>query len=333
MEHILEVDGLKVQFITDHGPVQVIRGISYHVNKEETLGIVGESGCGKSVSSLAVMGLLPRDKSKVCGGSIRFHGEEITHLKEKEMRKLRGNKISMVFQEPMTSLNPVFTIGDQLSQPLRQHTSMSRQEIHEQIIRILKLVEIPRADEVINQYPHELSGGMRQRVMISMAVICNPDLLIADEPTTALDVTIQAQILSLLKKIKKDTHMSMIFITHDLGVLAEVCDRIIVMYAGSIVEEAAVHPFFDHPKHPYSQGLLNSLPREDEHKQFLDSIKGNVPSIDSLPEGCPFANRCPQVMERCRKSFPPVYEVDGQRCRCWLYADAAGVKEGIENGK
>lgn len=325
MKRVLNVDGLKVEFKTDRGAVQVIRGVSYHVDEGETLGIVGESGCGKSVSSLAVMGLLPRQKAKISSGSVVFNDKDITRLKEREMRELRGNKISMIFQEPMTSLNPVFTIGDQLSQPLLHHTKMSRQEVHDRVIEMLKLVEIPRAEEVINQYPNQLSGGMRQRVMISMAIICNPDLLIADEPTTALDVTIQAQILDLLKKIKKENNMSMIFITHDLGVVAEICDRVIVMYAGEVVEEADVKTFFDHPKHPYSQGLLASLPKEDERKQQLYAIKGNVPSIDNLPGGCAFSNRCPKVSERCRAGSPPIADLGGQSCRCWLFA---GEREG-----
>ncbi|MET1250212.1 ABC transporter ATP-binding protein [Sporolactobacillus sp. STCC-11] len=329
MKNILDVSNLEVKFQTRRGIVQPLRGVSFQVNEGETLGIVGESGCGKSVTSLAVMGLLPNGKANISNGKVLFEGQEMTHLKERERRKLRGSKMSMIFQEPMTSLNPVFTIGDQLSQPLSKHTKLGKREMKERIIDMLKLVGISRPEEIIHQYPHQLSGGMRQRVMICLAIICEPELLIADEPTTALDVTIQAQILDLLKKIKQKNNMSIIFITHDLGVVAELCDRVIVMYTGQIVEEADVRTFFNSPKHPYSKGLLASMPKEDERKQKLYAIKGNVPGLNELPVGCSFSNRCPMAFDRCKMS-PPVVQIGGQICRCWLYAEE---KAGEHHGK
>ncbi|RYL92803.1 ABC transporter ATP-binding protein [Sporolactobacillus sp. THM7-4] len=326
---MLDVSNLEVEFQTRRGSVRPLRGVSFQVHEGETLGIVGESGCGKSVTSLAVMGLLPRGKSEISRGQVLFEGQNITHLKERDKRKLRGNKMSMIFQEPMTSLNPVFTIGDQLSQPLKKHTRLGNKEIMVKIIEMLKLVGIPRPDQIVQQYPHQLSGGMRQRVMICLAIICKPDLLIADEPTTALDVTIQAQIINLLKKIKHETNMSIIFITHDLGVVAEICDRVIVMYTGQIVEEADVRTFFNHPKHPYSKGLLASMPKEDERKQPLMTIRGHVPSLNELPSGCTFSNRCPMAFAKCHVA-PPTVHLKEQMCRCWLYADE---QEGGSDGK
>lgn len=247
---ILEVKNLQVQFKTSIGIVQPVSGVDFQVNEGETLGIVGESGCGKSVTSLAVMGLLPSPTGYIAEGEILLEGKKISHLNDREMRKLRGNDIAMIFQEPMTSLNPVFTIGEQLSEPLRQHTKLGKKEIRQRIIEMLKLVGIPRSEEIIDEYPHQLSGGMRQRVMISLAMLCKPKLLIADEPTTALDVTIQAQILDLMKKIKRENQMAMLLITHDLGVIAETCDRVIVMYAGQIVENTDVRTLFNDPLSP-----------------------------------------------------------------------------------
>ncbi|PKR86389.1 ABC transporter ATP-binding protein [Heyndrickxia camelliae] len=316
---ILEVKDLQVRFNTSMGTVQPVRGVDFQVHEGETLGIVGESGCGKSVTSLAVMGLLPSPAGYIAEGEILLEGKRISHLKEREMRKLRGNDIAMIFQEPMTSLNPVFTIGEQLSEPLRQHTELSKKEIRRKIIEMLKLVGIPRAEEIIDEYPHQLSGGMRQRVMISLAMLCKPKLLIADEPTTALDVTIQAQILDLMKKIKSENQMAMLLITHDLGVIAETCDRVIVMYAGEIVENTDVRTLFNEPKHPYSQGLLASLPKLNERKQNLYSIKGNVPRPDEIPKGCAFSTRCPHVSDKCRNERPPLLKLNHQSCRCWLY--------------
>jgi peptide/nickel transport system ATP-binding protein len=316
---ILDVKNLKIEFKTQEGKVQPVQGVDFQVHEGETLGIVGESGSGKSVTSLGVMGLLPQPIGYIAEGEVFLEGIEISHLREKDMKKLRGNEMAMIFQEPMTSLNPVFTIGQQLSEPLRQHTKMSKKEMKKTIIEMLKLVGIPRADEIINEYPHQLSGGMRQRVMISLAMLCNPKLLIADEPTTALDVTIQAQILELMKKIKSEKQMAMMLITHDLGVVAEMCDRVLVMYAGQIVESTDVRTLFNDPKHPYTVGLLASMPNASERKQELYSIKGNVPRPDEIPQGCAFSTRCPKVFDKCLAERPPLLRLENQSCRCWLY--------------
>lgn len=298
--------------------IQPIRGVYFHVNKGETLGIVGESGCGKSVTSLSVMGLLPHKTSKIVSGEILFNDRDLSKLTEREFRKLRGNEISMIFQEPMTSLNPVFTIGKQLSEPLRQHKKMSKSKIRETIIAVLKQVGLPRAEQIIDEYPHQLSGGMRQRVMISLALLCQPKLMIADEPTTALDVTIQAQILELLKNIKRKNDMSLILITHDLSVVAEMCDRVVVMYAGEVVEEAEVNELFDQPLHPYTQGLIQSLPSNNKRKSKLFSIQGQVPKPSEIKEGCVFANRCPFVFGKCLTETPPSFQKGKHISKCWL---------------
>lgn len=316
---VLEIKDLKTYFKTPYGVVKAVNGIDIQVYEGETLGIVGESGCGKSVTSLSVMGLLPKPMAFIAGGEIRFDGRDLTKLKEREMRKLRGNEIAMIFQEPMTSLNPVFTIGQQLSEPLRQHTNLNKGQIRAKIIEMLKLVGIPRAEQIIDEYPHQLSGGMRQRVMISLAMLCEPKLLIADEPTTALDVTIQAQILELMKELREKQNMSMILITHDLGVVAEMCDRVVVMYAGQVVESADIRSIFNEPKHPYTQGLLASLPKMNERKTELSSIPGSVPRPDHLPKGCAFAPRCSSVFDKCLKERPPLKQIGNQQCRCWLY--------------
>ena len=317
---ILEVKNLKTHIRTENGTVKAVDGIDFSLYEGETLGIVGESGCGKSMTSLSVMGLLPQPMAFIAEGSILFNGRDLTSLPEKEMRKLRGNQISMIFQEPMTSLNPVFTIGQQLSEPLKQHTSLSRSERRRAIIEMLRSVGIPRAEHIIDEYPHQLSGGMRQRVMISLAMLCQPKLLIADEPTTALDVTIQAQILQLMKEIKSKNSMAMILITHDLGVVAEMCDRVIVMYAGQIVESTDVRTLFYDPQHPYTKGLLASLPRSNERKGELQSIPGSVPRPDDLPRGCAFAPRCQEAVDQCREERPPLFTAAHQSCRCWLFA-------------
>ena len=328
---ILDVHDLKVQFKTSNGVIQPVNGVDFQVYEGETLGIVGESGCGKSVTSLAVMGLLPKPIGYVAEGEIRLEEKEISCLKDSEMRRLRGNDLAMIFQEPMTSLNPVFTIGEQLSEPLKQHLKLKKNQIRKRIIEMLQLVGIPRAEEIIDEYPHQLSGGMRQRVMISLAMLCQPKLLIADEPTTALDVTIQAQILELIKKIKKENQMAMMLITHDLGVVAEMCDRVIVMYAGQIVENTDVRTLFNKPKHPYSQGLLASLPKLNDRKREIYSIKGNVPHPDELPKGCAFSTRCPKVFDKCLEERPPLFVHENQTCRCWLYeTESKGV---IPNAK
>ena len=316
---ILEVKQLQTHIKTAGGLVKAVNGVDLTVYAGETLGIVGESGCGKSVTSLSVMGLLPKPMAYVESGHILFDGRDITELPEKEMRKLRGNEISMIFQEPMTSLNPVFTIGQQLSEPLRQHTSLNKKQIRTKIIEMLRSVGIPRAEQIIDEYPHQLSGGMRQRAMISLAMLCEPKLLIADEPTTALDVTIQAQILQLMREIKQEKRMSILLITHDLGVVAEMCDRVVVMYAGQVVENADVRTIFNSPKHPYTRGLLASMPNSNERKGELKSIPGSVPRPDELPQGCTFAPRCLEAVEKCWQERPPLLSLSHQSCRCWLY--------------
>ena len=316
---ILEVKQLQTHIKTAGGVVKAVNGVDLTVYAGETLGIVGESGCGKSVTSLSVMGLLPKPMAYIESGHIFFEGRDITELSEKEMRKLRGNEISMIFQEPMTSLNPVFTIGQQLSEPLRQHTSLNKKQIRTKIIEMLRSVGIPRAEQIIDEYPHQLSGGMRQRAMITLAMLCEPKLLIADEPTTALDVTIQAQILQLMRGIKQEKRMSILLITHDLGVVAEMCDRVVVMYAGQVVENADVRTIFNSPKHPYTRGLLASMPNSNERKGELKSIPGSVPRPDELPLGCTFAPRCPEAVEKCWQERPPLLSLTRQSCRCWLY--------------
>ncbi|MGE7925597.1 ABC transporter ATP-binding protein [Viridibacillus arvi] len=318
MEKILQVKDLRIQFNNGKEKIQPIRGVYFHVNKGETLGIVGESGCGKSVTSLSVMGLLPQKTSEIVSGEILFNDRDLSRLTEREFRKLRGNEISMIFQEPMTSLNPVFTIGKQLSEPLRQHKKMSKSKIRETIIAVLKQVGLPRAEQIIDEYPHQLSGGMRQRVMISLALLCQPKLMIADEPTTALDVTIQAQILELLKNIKRKNDMSLILITHDLSVVAEMCDRVVVMYAGEVVEEAEVNELFDQPLHPYTQGLIQSLPSNNKRKSKLFSIQGQVPKPSEIKEGCVFSNRCPFVFGKCLTETPPSFQKGKHISKCWL---------------
>lgn len=317
-ETILSVEDVRIQFRSGKEVVQPIRGVNFTLNKGETLGVVGESGSGKSVTSLAIMGLLPPKTSEIVTGKIMYDGKDLTKVKERDFQKIRGNDISMIFQEPMTSLNPVFTIGDQLSEPLRQHTKLSKQERTEAVIDVLKQVGIPRADQIIHEYPHQLSGGMRQRVMISMALLCEPKLMIADEPTTALDVTIQAQILDLMKDIRKKNDMSLLLITHDLGVVAEMCDRVVVMYAGEIVETGTTVDLFNDPQHPYTQGLIQSLPSKNKRKDELYSIKGQVPRPGEVTKGCIFANRCPMAFAKCFAETPPVYKTGTHESKCWL---------------
>lgn len=324
-ETLLKVEGLKTSFFTDDGEVPAVDGIDFSVNEGEILGIVGESGCGKSVTSLSIMGLLPSPPGKIVGGHIYYKGEDISRAKESRMRKLRGNDIAMIFQEPMTSLNPVFTIGEQLMEAIRLHNHFSKKEQVERSIELLKLVGLPRAKELLAEYPHELSGGMRQRVMIAMAMSCNPKVLIADEPTTALDVTIQAQILDLMEKLNKETHTAIIMITHDLGVVAQMCHRVVVMYAGKIVEEGPVKEIFNHPNHPYTEGLIKSIPDLHGKKDNLYTIKGSVPRPGSITKGCLFAPRCEFVMDKCRVNSP---ELSGgvHKSRCFLHQEQ-GRKE------
>lgn len=318
MDRVLQVKDLKIDFNTDEGRINVIKDLSYDVKKGEIVGIVGESGCGKTISSLATIGLLPPN-GIIEKGEIIFEGIDILKLKPDEIRKLRGRKISMIFQEPMKALDPVFTIGNQIEETILNHYKVSKKEAYERTINILKTVEIPNPKRVVNSYPHELSGGMKQRIMIAMALVCEPTLLIADEPTTALDVTIQAQILDLMKNLRSIINSSIIFITHDLGVVADICDRIMVMYAGQIVEQSDKIELFTSPKHPYTKGLLNSIPKLNEDKEYLNFIDGTVPSPKNFPKGCRFAPRCQYVKDICRKDEPPIYNIDKAEVKCWLF--------------
>lgn len=318
MDRVLQVKDLKIDFNTDEGRINVIKDLSYDVKKGEIVGIVGESGCGKTISSLATIGLLPPN-GIIEKGEIIFEGIDILKLKPDEIRKLRGRKISMIFQEPMKALDPVFTIGNQIEETILNHYKVSKKEAYERTINILKTVEIPNPKRVVNSYPHELSGGMKQRIMIAMALVCEPTLLIADEPTTALDVTIQAQILDLMKNLRSIINSSIIFITHDLGVVADICDRIMVMYAGQIVEQSDKIELFTSPKHPYTKGLLNSIPKLNEDKEYLNFIDGTVPSPKNFPKGCRFAPRCQYVKNICRKDEPPIYNIDKAEVKCWLF--------------
>jgi len=318
---LLEVKGLKTEFKRDGSSVLAVAGVDFHINKGEVLGLVGESGCGKSVTSLSIMRLLKDTPGRISGGSVSFEGKDLVQLSEKEMRRYRGNELAMIFQEPMTSLNPVLRIGKQLEESIMLHLGYGRKKARQHAIESLQLVGIPRADEVVDDYPHQLSGGMRQRVMIAMAMSCNPKLLIADEPTTALDVTIQAQILDLMNRLKTEQEMGMLLITHDLGVVAEMCDRVVVMYAGRVVEEATVEELFENPQHPYTKGLISSVPKLRQKVRRLESIPGNVPDLRNMPKGCKFAPRCPYVMEQCLSQEPellPVAQDEQRKSRCWL---------------
>jgi len=308
-EKILEVKNLRTSFFTDDGEVKAVEDISFNVFKGRTLGIVGESGCGKSVTSLSIMRLIQEPPGKIVGGEILYKGKNLVQLSMSEMRKIRGNEISMIFQEPMTSLNPVFTIGNQLCEAIRIHQNLSKKDQVLKAVEMLKLVGIPSPEQRVNEYPHQLSGGMRQRVMIAMALSCEPHVLIADEPTTALDVTIQAQILELLKELQEKMGMGVILITHDLGVIAEVADDVVVMYAGKVVEQGEVVEVFSNPKHPYTQGLLGSIPSINKKKEKLETISGIVPSLLDLPVGCRFQDRCKHVFEKCRQIEPELREV------------------------
>ena len=316
---LLEIRDLTVRFYTDSGVVHAVNGISFAVEKGEVLGVVGESGCGKSVTALAVMRLLPIPPARIEGGEILFEGRDLLTLSDEEMRRHRGNHISMIFQEPMTSLNPVFTIGDQIAEAVMLHQGLGSEEALERTAAMLKRVHIPSPEQRVKEYPHQLSGGMRQRVMIAMALSCNPSVLIADEPTTALDVTIQAQILDLMQEIRRKSEMAMILITHDLGVVAETADRILVMYAGQAVEMASTPDLFRRPSHPYTISLLQSIPRlgAGGARQRLSVIPGSVSDLLSLPSGCIFADRCAHVTGECRRRQPEFVEVEpGHLVRC-----------------
>jgi len=328
-EPLLEVDALKTYFYTRDGVVRAVDGVSLTVYPGETLAVVGESGCGKSVTSLSILRLIASPPGKIVSGRLMFQGRDLLGLSEDEMRKVRGNEISMIFQEPMTSLNPVLTIGRQIAEALVLHRGMTRKQALERAVEMLTLVNIPEAARRIDQYPHQLSGGMRQRVMIAMALACNPRLLIADEPTTALDVTIQAQILDLMRGLKEKTGAAIVLITHDLGVVAEMAQRVIVMYAGRKVEEAPVEALFAQPRHPYTQGLLNSLPKLETAgatgRQRLEEIPGMVPSLKEEVAGCLFAPRCSYATERCRREYPPLEQkAPGHFAACWESSRVSG---------
>ncbi|MEK4520288.1 ABC transporter ATP-binding protein [Psychrobacillus sp. FSL W7-1457] len=328
-ETLLEVNNLVTEFRTADGNVQAVRDVSFSVSKGETLCIVGESGCGKSITSLSVIGLLPSN-GKIAAGQVKYEGKEIQSLSYEELRKMRGNKISMIFQEPMTALNPVLTVGYQLREPLMLHHGLSKSVAHKQGIDLLNQVGIPYPEKRMSQYPHELSGGMRQRVMIAIALSCHPGLLIADEPTTALDVTIQAQILDLINELKTKLNMGIMLITHDMGVVAEVADKVMVMYAGKKVEEGMVEDIFNNPKHPYTQGLLNSVPNVDDPDFELEPIPGSLPSLHEDIQGCRFHPRCKFATEKC-SVLPPkeIQDERGHTVSCWLYEEE---EEEVKNG-
>ncbi|SOC42894.1 ABC transporter ATP-binding protein [Salinicoccus kekensis] len=326
-EKLLEIKNLKTYFKTEEGEIPSVDDVSFEIRKEEVVAVVGESGSGKSVTSLSIMKLLD-ENGYIKEGEILFEEEDLTKLSESTMRRLRGDDISMIFQEPLTSLNPVFTIGNQMAESVRLHLKMSKKEAKEHSINMLKKVGIPRADKVIDMFPHSLSGGMRQRVMIAMALSCNPKLIIADEPTTALDVTIQAQILRLMKDIVKELETSILLITHDLGVVAEMADRVVVMYAGQVVEETDVFTLFKEPKHPYTVGLIESTPKVTELYEKLTSIPGTVPSPLDYPIGCRFADRCPHAMRVCIEREPAYEEVENHHhVKCWLHQEVENERD------
>ena len=322
-ELLLDIRGLRTQFFTDDGLARAVDGVSYSLEKGETVGVVGESGCGKSVTALSVLRLIPDPPGKIVEGEILFEGTDLLQLSAADMRRIRGNDISMIFQEPMTSLNPVFTIGNQITEAVRLHQGLNKKDALAKAVEALKLVGIPVPERRVHEYPHQLSGGMRQRAMIAMALSCNPKVLIADEPTTALDVTIEAQILDLMRTLQEELGTAIIMITHDLGVIADIARKVVVMYAGKVVEQAPVERVFGSPNHPYTQGLLQSLPRVDKDasgaKQRLQEIPGIVPSLLNLPTGCKFASRCPSVMPQCHEQEPPLEQVAANHfSACWL---------------
>lgn len=322
-EKLLEVNELSTFFNTERGRVQALRNISFHVEKGEVLGIVGESGCGKSVTSQSILRLYDEKHLVEYNGTISFEEQNLLQLPMKEMQHIRGNNISMIFQDPLSSLDPVYTIGTQIMQVLRIHKKISKKDALARAIDLLRLTGIPSPEKRVHQYPHQLSGGMQQRVMIAIALACEPKLLIADEPTTALDVTIQAQILELIQELNQKMHMGIMLITHDLGVVAEVCSRVIVMYLGQVVEEADVKSLFNNPLHPYTKGLIQSIPQIDgDRNEDLYVINGNVPSLENAPKGCGFSTRCPFASEKCHQENPGLTtHNDQQKVRCWHYAE------------
>ncbi|WP_057765409.1 ABC transporter ATP-binding protein [Cytobacillus praedii] len=329
MENLLEVNNLKTYFYNDGAETAAVDGVSFELKKGETLGLVGESGSGKSVTSLSILQLIQKPHGKIIDGEVIFKGKDLVKMGEKEIRRVRGNDISMIFQEPMTSLNPVFTVGNQIMEVLTQHQGLSKKEARVRAIEMLKVVGIPSAEQRVDQYPHQLSGGMRQRVMIAMALACNPDLLIADEPTTALDVTTQAQILELMNELKEKLETAILLITHDLGVVAETADKVAVMYLGRIVEYSDVETFFEEPKHPYSQGLIKSVPSIDNRVDRLNPIIGQVPHPSEVKSGCRFASRCERVQPICLQDEPNLIDLQGHKVRCWMYSDN-WIEKGVE---
>jgi len=325
-DKLVELKDLKTYFYTEDGVVRAVDGVSFSIERQKTLGVVGESGCGKTVTGLSILALVPMPPGKIVSGEILYHRDgnmvDITKLnpKGREIRSIRGNEIAMIFQEPMTSLNPVYTVGNQIMEAIILHQRVNKREARKRAIEMLEAVGIPLPEQRVDEYPHQLSGGMRQRAMIAMALSCNPSLLIADEPTTALDVTIQAQILELMKELQEEFRMAIMMITHNLGVIAETSDDMVVMYMGKVVEQSDVRRVFHEPKHPYTQGLLHSIPSLAKRKERLEPIKGVVPDPYDLPPGCVFAPRCPRVMEICEREEPPFFEVtEGHHAKCWLY--------------
>jgi oligopeptide/dipeptide ABC transporter ATP-binding protein len=328
-EPLLSIEDLVVEFKTEDGVVHAVDGVSYELYPGEILGIVGESGSGKSVSTLALLGLIPMPPGRIASGTAMFKGRDLLRLKKKELRKVRGNEVAMVFQDPMTSLNPVLTVGRQLGEAIKTHFPDKKDaEVKQQVIELLRLVGVPNPETRYTQYPHEFSGGMRQRAMIAMGISNSPSLLIADEPTTALDVTIQAQVLEVLKRVQEETEAATILITHDLGIVAEMCDRVLVMYAGHIVESGTVEAIFRSPRHPYTIGLMNSLPKLTGDEEWLEPITGAPPSLINLPPGCPFHPRCFLARERCRQEIPPLAPVEGSahQSACFFSEELIGRK-------
>jgi len=326
--HLLEIEDLAVEFRTPYGVVNAVNGISYTLDSGETLAILGESGSGKSVSAQAIMGIIDTPPGFITAGSIRYKGRDLLTLPESERRAVRGREISMIFQDALTALNPVFTVGFQIGEMFRVHRGSSKTEAKQKAIELMDRVRIPSAKERINDYPHQFSGGMRQRVMIAMALSLDPDILIADEPTTALDVTVQAQIMELLHQLQTETGMGLILITHDLGVVADVSDRLAVMYAGKIVETGSVYDVYGNPAHPYTEGLMASIPRIDQKGEDLNPIKGAPPNLMRIPPGCPFHPRCPYARKRCLEEIPPLYEVSAQRrSACHYWEEVVATKE------
>jgi len=320
MPPLIEVKNLEVQFEVRGVTLRAVDNVSFSIAPGETLGLVGESGCGKSVTASAIMRLIPQPPGRISGGEVWFDGSDLLRIPESGMRMIRGNRISMVFQEPMTSLNPVFTVGDQVAEVIRLHQKLSRKAAMEKVVEVFRQVGISAAETRVGDHPHKMSGGMRQRVMIAMALACNPRLMIADEPTTALDVTIQAQILVLMNRLKEDTGASILFITHDLGVIAEMAQKVAVMYAGKMMEYAPVAGLFDNPRHPYTIGLIGSVPAVSRGKKRLTTIPGVVPSLFNIPAGCPYCDRCPDAKAVCRQRLPDMTEVSpGHFVRCWNY--------------